>query len=92
MYWVGESTIRLGDMRCGEGFCLVIPAGMPQPDGKILPYHAEGDFCELLQVTALSRAVQGLIARKREWWNIEKTIFLKTVAWQLLKLIGVLLY
>lgn len=64
-YQVGRYGVQ-----CGEGFCLVIPAGTPQPDGKILPYHAQGDFCELLQVIAFPRAVQGFMVRAQDG-NVE---------------------
>ncbi len=47
----------------GEGHYLVIPPGMPQPDGKLSPYHAKNSFCELLNVISHPHAVQCFIIR-----------------------------
>ncbi len=64
----GRIDYQLGryGVQCGGGFCLIIPAGTPQPDGKILPYHAKGGFCELLQVIAFPRAVQAFMVRAED--------------------------
>ena len=50
-------------VQCGEGYYLIIPPGMPQPDGKLLPYHARDSFCELLNVISHPHAVQCFITR-----------------------------
>jgi len=48
-------------VRCGEGYFLLIPPGIPQPDGRTLRYHAANLSCDLLNIILHPHAVQCFI-------------------------------
>lgn len=63
----GRISFQVGNyiVHCREGFCLMIPPGVPIPDSKRLPYHAEGESCTLLNIISHPQAVQCFITHSR---------------------------
>lgn len=58
----GQMDFQAGNyaVQCGEGFYLLLPPGMPQPDG-IKSYHAKSTFCDVLNIILHPHAVQCFI-------------------------------
>lgn len=46
-------------VQCGEGFYLLLPPGIPQTNA---PYHAPGNFCDVLNIVLYSHALQCFIS------------------------------
>lgn len=55
----GQMDFQAGNyaVQCGEGFYLLLPPGIPQPDG-FKSYHAESTFCDVLNIILHPHAVQ----------------------------------
>jgi AraC-like DNA-binding protein len=68
----GQMDFQAGNyaVQCGEGFYLLLPPGMPEPDG-FKSYHAESTFCDALNIILHRHALQCFIQHAQPGQRIE---------------------
>lgn len=69
----GQMDFQVGNyaVQCGEGFYLLLPPGMPEPDG-FKSYHAAGTFCDVLNIILHPHAVQCFIHHAQTGRRVEE--------------------
>ena len=68
----GQMDFQAGNyaVQCGEGFYLLLPPGMPEPDG-IKSYHGESTFCDVLNIILHPHAVQCFVSHAEQGKRVE---------------------
>jgi AraC-like DNA-binding protein len=68
----GQMDFQAGNyaVQCGAGFYLLLPPGMPQPDG-IKSHHAKDSYCDLLNIILHPHAVQCFFFRAEAGRRVE---------------------
>ena len=61
----GRADYQMGHhaVKCGPGYFLIVPPGVPTPEGRRCPYNAAGHFCTALLLTLYPHAVQAMLTR-----------------------------
>jgi len=67
----GRADIQLGKyaVQCGEGFYLVLPPRIPQPNGREMFFHAENASCTILQILLQRYAIQCVLTDSSSQFN-----------------------
>jgi AraC-like DNA-binding protein len=68
----GQMDFQAGNyaVQCGEGFYLLLPPGMPEPDG-VKSYHGESTFCDVLNIILHPHAVQCFVSHAEHGQRVE---------------------
>jgi AraC-like DNA-binding protein len=68
----GRMDFQAGNyaVQCGEGFYLLLPPSMPEPDG-IKSYHGESTFCDVLNIILHPHAVQCFVSHAEHGQRVE---------------------